>query len=479
MQIDRSFAGRAAYRSRLQQNPDDAEALHALATIAAEDHDYAEAEEYWRRSIRLKPDWTAARRGLGQMYLDWGRVGAAVAVLREGLARRADSLDLNYALGLALEDAGDREGAERCYRRAMALDPAWGAPLGALLMLLRERAGHAEVERAEKLLAAPATDCGDAALIAYGLGRVHEASGRYEAAFRALSRANAERRKLAGAFDVDALRRRTQATIEAFDPARLASFAQWPPLDGPQPIFVVGMPRSGTTLVERLLASHPRVTGFGESPELPRLARRMPEYCASLQDWPQAIGDCTPAAARLAAAAYREAVTGTAGSPTPFFIDKLPFNFQHLGLVAALFPAARVVVCRRDPRDVAVSIWAENFAVSQRYATSLADIAAYIAEFERLMAHWSAHAPLPITEVVYESLTEDPEAGVRALVQGVGLEWEPACLRFFEAGDAVQTPSRWQVRQPIYRSSVARWKRYEPWLGELFAALQRHRLMPE
>lgn len=461
------------YRRRLAADPRDAQAAHALATIAAAEHDYREAEALWRQALRARPDWVEPRRALAQLYLDWGRVDDAVELLRAGLARRPDSVDLLYALGLALEDAGDRDGAEHSYRAAIARDPAWGAPQGALLTMLRDAATPEDLARADALLSDPALPHADRALLAYGIGRVHEARGEHAQAFRALELANAARCRVAGPFDRESFASRIDETIAAFSAEILEGFRSWQPSLPWRPIFIVGMPRSGTTLAERILSAHPQVTGYGETPELPRLARRMAEYCASLLDWPQAVADLTPESAAEAARAYIEAVAGNDGPPTPWFTDKLPFNFHHVGLISALFPNAAVVVCRRDPRDVAVSIWSENFAASHRYATSLADTAFCIAQFERLMRHWEQHAPVHLVPMSYERLVADPDTGVRRLVEAVGLEWDPRCARFFETGDAVQTPSRWQVRRPVYTSSVGRWRRFEPWLGPLLDEIRR------
>ena len=166
------------------------------------------------------------------------------------------------------------------------------------------------------------------------------------------------------------------------------------------------------------------------------------------------------------------AATRNAPADARCLVDKAPLNFFHLGLVARMFPRARVVWCRRDPRDIAVSVYAENFALDERLATDLGDIGHYINLQTRLMRHWQAESPLPVMELVYEELAADPEPSARRLVEFAGLDWDPGCLEFHRSERGVQTPSRWQVRQPIYTRSIGRWHSHADALAPLLATLE-------
>jgi hypothetical protein len=230
-------------------------------------------------------------------------------------------------------------------------------------------------------------------------------------------------------------------------------------------VFIVGLPRSGTTLTEQILASHPLLHGAGELPDLPRLAARIA---------PEAPWQSAQRLERLSSQELAHEYLGALREGAPRgrlrITDKLPFNFFQLGFAALLFPQARVIHCRRDARDNALSIWLENFNADQRYATDFDDIAHLRRGYESLMAHWQATLPLRILEVDYEALVADVEGQARRLVEFVGAPWDRRCLDFHQSARAVQTPSRWQVRERIYTRSVERWRNYAPHLPELLAA---------
>jgi hypothetical protein len=234
-----------------------------------------------------------------------------------------------------------------------------------------------------------------------------------------------------------------------------------------QPVFIVGLPRSGTTLTEQILSAHPQFYGAGELPELGRLAASVlgPEesmwQAASLLDQDHS---------RLLAGKYLAALRDGAPKGRLRISDKSPLNFFQLAFAALLFPSARIVHCRRAARDNALSIWLENFSPEQRYATDFDDLAYFHAQYERLMAHWHDVLPLRIHAVQYEDTVVSLERQARGLISFLGAEWDDCCLDFHSSRRAVQTPSRWQVRQPIYSGSVGRWRAYAEFLPRLDAA---------
>jgi hypothetical protein len=233
-----------------------------------------------------------------------------------------------------------------------------------------------------------------------------------------------------------------------------------------QPVFIVGLPRSGTTLTEQILSAHPMLHGAGELPDLARLAA-----CETDGEAPwRAAAALDEKRSRAAASAYLEALRDGAPRRSLRISDKSPLNFFHLGFAALLLPGARVVHCRRSPADTALSIWLENFNADQRYATDFDDLAFFTALYERVMAHWRDVLPLPTLELQYEETVADLEGRARRLIAFLGAPWDARCLDFHRSARAVQTPSRWQVRQPIHSRSVGRWRLYAEHLPALAAA---------
>jgi tetratricopeptide (TPR) repeat protein len=477
--------------------------LYAAALVAAQRK--GEAVEALLRALTLAPDGVIARKRVAELLLEGGQPHAAAEHWRVLLARdphnekywlgltRAlweggdteaglkayedaarlvpESPDLAMTRALALQDQGDRALAEAELERALRLRPGWEYPLASLLQMQKGDADAARVAEAERLLEDAGRPMPARVLLAFGLGKAYDSRKDYAAAFAAWTRANGFQRELHGPLVRERLLERTRRLREVFTPELFRKHASWGSADE-RPVFIVGMYRSGTTLVEQIIAAHPQAYGCGELPDLARIAKALAQEIGTLTAWPESASALTPAMTRMAAQHYLDVLDRRTRRPAALRItDKAPGNFFYLGLAALLFPKARVVWCRRDPRDVCLSIFSENFAVEQTFATRLEDIAFYYHEQERLMRHWQQVLPLPITTVNYEELVADFEPNVRRLLEALGLPFAPECLAFHQQQRAVLTPSRWQVRQPLYASSVGRWKRYEPWLGPLLQAL--------
>ena len=236
------------------------------------------------------------------------------------------------------------------------------------------------------------------------------------------------------------------------------------------PIFIVGMPRSGTSLVEQILASHPEVFGAGELPYIDHIALALGKHAEGTAAYPACLPNIPDSAFKGFAESYLKEALGAAGEAA-VVTDKAPLNFRHLGLILLLFPKARIVHCRRDPLDTCLSCFFQNFAAGQDYSFDLRELGRFYRDYREMMSAWSEVLPAPVFDLVYEDLVADLEGVGRSLLSFCGLDWHPDCARFFETRRPVLTASRVQVRQPVYSSSVGKWRRYAAHLGPLVEAL--------
>jgi hypothetical protein len=342
--------------------------------------------------------------------------------------------------------------------------PSQPLALGHYLALQRDEVASDVLDRATALVNDESVNDQARALVGYGAAKYYDRRRDYARAAALGTQANAARRRVAGAMDRAALAARVDALIETYD-AKFFAARRGYGVGTDQPVFIVGMPRSGTTLCEQILASHPQLHGAGELSDLSDLAVTCAN-AAQVQPW-QAAMHLVESQTRAIAGKYLRSLRLGAPLDRRRISDKSPLNFFQLAFAAVLFPNARVIHCVRDPRDIALSIWFENFNPDQRYATDFEDLAFFNAQQLRLMAHWQRVLPLPILTLQYERVVEDLESQSRRLLEFLDVPWSERCLDFHRNDRAVQTPSRWQVRQPIYRGSVARWRRYAPFLPHL------------
>ncbi len=459
-----------AARRALALRPDCASDHFMLAEIATARGKPGAAIEGYRRALALEPALVKAWLRLGATLIARGEVPAGVEA-----ARRVLELDPENAAALILlaqgnSIAGDRETAEAHCLRSLEISP--DLPLAWSMLAHLRRFGEADREtiaRVESIPERRALGDEDQCYLHFALGRMHHDCKHYDRAFAHFERGNRIHR-CRREFDLDAWVRRVDALITAFD---VGFFARTGGFGDPsaQPVFVFGMPRSGTSLVEQILASHPAVHGAGELNAMPECARRLgTEVGSGPEDYPGAVGGVGRGSARRLAHFYLE----TLGRDRPAaerITDKLPGNYSYLGLIALLLPAARLVHCRRDVLDVCLSNYMHHYGDGHVYTYDLRELGLVYRQYERIMRHWREVLPLEIHEVVYEDLVMNQERRSRELVAFCGLDWDPACLDFHAGERAVATASQWQVRQPIYHSALRRWKHYEPHLGELRLAL--------
>ena len=306
------------------------------------------------------------------------------------------------------------------------------------------------------------------ARLGFALARVFDRMGQFDNAFRHLRRAND---LIDGElfYDADQEERFAERTMAVFTPELFRDKAGIG-ADSERPVFIVGMPRSGTTLVEQILASHPDAAGAGELEDIRFIGEGLEERLPGAGPYPDCVPSLDGELGRRLAAGYLERLAQVSADAARV-TDKLPANFKHLGLIALLFPGARVVHCRRHPMDTCFSIYFQRFRGGHAYAFELGKLAHYYRQYALLMEHWRRACPLPMLELGYEDLVEDVETWARRLVDFCGLPWDERCLAFHSSARLVRTASLWQVRQPIYGTAVDRWKNYEAQLAPLKAAL--------
>ena len=467
-----------AFKTALRIDGTRADTYLAVGSMLVAAEQLEDALECFERAVRHDPTLPRARSRLAAQVSQGGKVERAETLFRESLGMDPEHIEGWLGLGRALEDLGQAAGARSAYLNVLRRRPDHAAALGQYLSLLRDsgpREGRSPddeeaywIERARAALVDDAARDEARALIGYGLAKYHDRRREVAQAAHAGLQANAARRRVAGPLDRELLRERIDRLIAAY-PRDFFFERRHLGVGSAQPVFIVGLPRSGTTLTEQVLAAHPQMHGAGELPTLARLASTVSGEPGA--GW-QAASRIDDVQSRVLAGRYLEALRDGAPRGLLRYSDKAPLNFFHLAFAALLFPQARVVHCHRGARDNALSIWMENFNVDQRYATDFDDLAFHRGQYERLMAHWKEALPLPILGLEYEATVADLEGQARRLIDFLGAPWDPACLDFHRQDRAVQTPSRWQVRQPIYTHSVERWRPYAEHLPPLVRAFQ-------
>jgi tetratricopeptide (TPR) repeat protein len=454
----------AAYRKALALEPDNPRVAHDLA-VALTRLEHGDAVDAWRRAVALRPDSAAEHNGLGFALMLSGQLAEARAALRQALALDANLAPAHSNLGTAYLDGGDFAAAEACYRRALVLEPRYGEALLGLSRCRRFRPEErAELERFEALVNQPDVSAEARCDMHYALGKLLDDCAAYREAFAHYRAANA----LQGArFDGARHAALAGEIIETFSGEFLAGRSGWGSASE-RPLFVLGMPRSGTTLVEQILASHPQVHGGGERPEIPALAARLAGEAGA--GYARAVAALDSAGAARLAEEYLATLLRLDAQALRV-TDKLPANFLYLGLIATILPRARIIHCERDPRDICLSIYFQKFAPQHEYACRLEDIADYYRAYRRLIAHFRAHVPNPWLDVAYESVVAAPEREARRLIAFCDLPWDRACAHPERTERLVQTASNWQVRQPVYRQALARWRHYAELAPELAPVL--------
>jgi tetratricopeptide (TPR) repeat protein len=479
----------------LKEDPFEVRAIRMLAELAARIGRWSDAETLLRRAVDIAPGFVAAKANLALVL---GRTGQSIEALElldqlfeldsedlgvlnmraatlgrlgdfgdaieiyEGLLEKVpDQPRIWLSYGHMLKTVGRQAEGIAAYRQAIALNPALGEAWWSLANLKTVRFDETDIAAMENALQVPDLAEEDRFHIDFALGKAMHDAGRAPQAFSHYSAANARRLK-SQPYDGAKLSRTVDLCIEQFSAEAFAGRSGG--CEAPDPIFIVGLPRAGSTLVEQILSSHSLVEGTAELPDIPALVHKLGSY---------------PAAAMTLDLEQREKLgrdyLKRAGAQRrtdrPYFIDKLPNNWLYLPFIQLILPRAKIIDARRHPLACCFSNFRQHFARGQPFAYNLADLGHYYADYVRLMAHIDAVLPGRVHRVIYERMVDDTEVEVRRLLDYCGLDFEPACLEFYKTDRPVRTASSEQVRRPIYRDSTEEWQPYEEFLGPLKNAL--------
>ena len=477
----------AWYARALEREPDRLETRCALASTIGDAGDTAAAVEEFRKILDGHPDCFAAHLGLGDALWGEGDAAGAVAAMRAAVALRPENAHTLAGLANIQASAGEVAEANASNRAALAINPRCVPALSNLALNLRGKLPEADAAAMDELLSAEWPRQGPRASLHFGLAHYHDGRREYGRASAHAVAANALhtefKRERGWCYEPEEYERHIGRMIAAFTPdffRRTHGMGS----TSAAPVFIVGMPRSGTTLTEQILASHPRAFGAGERSFASRAFHSLPALMGREAEVSDCLADAGPEEIRALAdwhLGQLGSLVEKAGREicgTDQIIDKMPENFSLLGWIATAFPKARIIHCRRDVRDVAVSCWMTPFK-ELRWAFDLRHIGLRIRQYQRIMAHWRSVLPVPILEIDYEETVADQAAQTRRLLDFVGLPWDEACLAFHRTERLVRTASVTQVRQPIYKGSVERWRHYEAALAPLLEALGNQPLATE
>lgn len=457
------------YRALLAEKVRQPQLFNNLALVCLQSGREAEAMQLLKQALAIAPRYPDARMHLAALYERQGRHGQAIKCYERLLSEHSGMHVARYLLGNLLKAEGRMEEAQAQYLKVLAQKPDYTQAHFTYAGLHRyEAPDDTHLADMLALFDGGTLDADGRINLAFALSKAFEDLGEYERAFHYLQQGNGLRYSKYD-YGIEGDRELVDNIIESFSAGAVRSL-EVPGEPSGRPIFIVGMPRSGTTLVERILASHGEVYGAGELQQLYALGvERFMKVSGRVRFEPL---DRYPSGAWKSLGGEYIAQTAALGGDAARFTDKLPMNFMMIGLIRFALPNARIVHCVRDPRATCLSIYKQSFSTENyRFAYDLRTIAQFHKLYQRLMDHWRQVFPGAIYDIEYEALTREPEREIRALLEACGLEFQEACLDFHRSEGAVRTASFSQVRRPMYDSSVELWKRYEAWLGPLFDEL--------
>jgi tetratricopeptide (TPR) repeat protein len=490
------------YRRVLRDNPRNVDALRLLALIAVKADRADDAEILLEKAIEIAPDFNQAFVDLGRLRKDQDRFAEALECFERAIALEPTQAQAHYLRAGTLARASFTYEAIESYRRCLALKPAHaGALIGighvlkavgdydaavasynacirevpdsgetywSLANLKRYRFDDAMVAEMERRVST-SRDVQSEVNFLFALGKAFEDRGDFERAWHYYRTGNETQRPQVF-YDPVQTESMNDRLIAVYSPELISSLEGAGHPD-PSPIFILGLPRSGSTLLEQILASHSQVEGTSELPYIARASSSLNRNREEGLNYPEAMRELAPAHLRRLGEEYLERARTHRRRGTPRFIDKMPNNFPNAGFIATILPQAKIIDARRHPLDACLSCYRQLFAKGQAFTYDLTEIGEYYLQYQRMMDHWAAVLPGRVLTVQYEDVVSDFENQVRRLLDFCGLPWEEACLRFYESERPIRTPSSEQVRQPIYDRSVGHWRNYEHHLGELIEVI--------
>jgi tetratricopeptide (TPR) repeat protein len=456
----------ALHRRALEIDPGRPRSHHGIGSVQLERGRVDDAAASFRHALDLEPAHVAAHLGLAAALRQQRRVAEAQSICERALALAPRSAEALWLLGELRSDLGAFSEAQELYRQAIEIDPSFPSAFSSMALQRKMTAADAPWQAAVEGLLAREQPLSHAIGLRYALGKYFDDLGRHDEAFRHYRMANELTKRYGAVYDGEKLTRRVDKLIATFDAPFVSA-----PLRAPaaasvseRPVFVLGMPRSGTSLAEQILASHPAVFGAGE-----------------ISFWDDAFvahdphGWAGEAGAKAISAIADGYLARSAQAPAEALrvVDKMPANFLYAGLIHAVFPRARIIHLRRHPIDTCLSIYFQNFLNAAAFCNDLEHLAHYYREYVRITDHWRAVLPATaFLEVPYEDLVADQERWSRRMLEFIGLPWDPRCLEFHRSERVVITASKWQVRQSINAASVGRWRNYERYVGPLGSLLR-------
>ncbi|MCZ8369281.1 MAG: sulfotransferase [Porphyrobacter sp.] len=496
-------AAEARLRARLSSQPTDVAAIRMMAELAGRLGRYRDSENLLRRALELAPSFTAAQANLAMVLYKQSRYGEAGEVLEQVLAQDPansgsrnllaatlgrigdydealviygeltrtfpDHAKLWMSYGHMLKTVGRLDDSIAAYRRALAVEPHLGEVWWSLANLKTVKFSDADIAAMEAALGAEVS-AEDAFHLHFALGKAWGDRSSPAESFRHYAAGN-ELRSRELAYEPEMTTRQVDRMIAVLTPEfltqRLGLGDQTP-----DPIFILGLPRAGSTLLEQILSSHSAIEGTMELPDIPAIAMREAKAAGGdLRDWPRAVAEMAPPRFAELGAEFLERTAVQRKTGKPFYVDKLPNNWSYAGFIHLILPNAKIIDARRNPMDCCFSNFRQHFAKGQAFSYSLDHIGRYYAEYVRAMDHYDRVLPGRLHRVIHERLLDDPEAEVRAMLDYLGLPFEEACMEFHRNTRAVRTASSEQVRRPINRDGMGQWEPYAQWLGPLRAAL--------
>ena len=450
--------------------PDYRAARYDYARVLLERHKYLRTREELEKLLKLEPGNRTYLTQYATAIVGLGEHEKAVGIYRELLVDSPQAADLHLSIAHSLKTLGKRQESIEAYRAAAAARPNFGDAYWSLANLKTYRFSEGEIASMRAEESSSGTPLVDRYHLCFALGKALEDQGRFEESFRYYERGNAFKRS-ESRYRPEIIEQNTRLQIEICR-AELFSRHEGAGAQNPDPIFIVGLPRAGSTLLEQILASHSRVEGTQELSDIPRLVLDLQGRDPDLEHprYPGVLAGSSREELRRLGEKYL-GDTRVYRTDKPYFIDKMPNNFRHIGLIHLILPNARIIDARREPMACCFSNLKQLFASGQEFTYSITDIARYYRTYLELMRHWEMVLPGRVLRVQHEEVVDDLEGNVRRILDFCGLDFEPGCVEFHKTERSIRTASSEQVRQPIFREGLDQWKNYEPWLEPLKHAL--------